>query len=57
MKTYRVISSMGIDLGTYEAENPNAALDVLARDAGYKNAAEAAEVAGPFNGYVEEVGG
>ena len=44
-----------MELGTYEAETAEEALDAMARDAGYRNAAEAAEVAGPFEGVVEEV--
>lgn len=34
------------DLGTYEAENENAALDAMARDYGYKDYAEVVETCG-----------
>ncbi len=53
-KTYRIVSSAGVDMGTYTAATTEEALDAMARDAGYAGAAEAAEVAGPFEGTVEE---
>lgn len=37
MATYRITSEAGVDMGTYDAEGPEQALDCLARDAGYKN--------------------
>lgn len=55
MTTYQIISSAGIDLGTYEAADADAALDAMARDAGYRDAEHAAEVAGPFEGRVTEI--
>ncbi|MCC6665665.1 MAG: hypothetical protein IT375_18060, partial [Polyangiaceae bacterium] len=42
------------DMGTYEADSPEGALDAMARDAGYLDRADAAEVAGPFTGTVIE---
>jgi hypothetical protein len=55
MTTYRIISSAGVDMGTFEGATEAEALDVMARDAGYRDSAEAAEVAGPFEGTVEAV--
>jgi hypothetical protein len=53
---YRIISSAGVDLGTYSGASPEDVLDALARDAGYRDAEHATEVAGAFDGTVEEVG-
>lgn len=54
-KTFRIVSSAGVDMGTYTAETPAEALDSMAQDAGYADAADAADVAGPFDGTVEVV--
>lgn len=55
MKTYRIISSAGVDLGTYEAGTKEEALDAMARDAGYSSQADAeARGIAPFDGTVEE---
>jgi hypothetical protein len=55
MTTYQIISSAGVDMGTYKGATEAEALDAMARDAGYRDSAEAAEVAGPFDGTVEAV--
>jgi hypothetical protein len=55
MTTYQIISSAGVDMGTFEGETEAEALDALARDAGYRDHEEATEVAGPFDGTVEAV--
>jgi hypothetical protein len=55
MKTYKIISSAGVNMGTFEGATEAEALDAMARDAGYRDSAEAAEVAGPFEGTVEAV--
>jgi hypothetical protein len=59
MTTYRIVSIDGIDFGHYSAESPLAALDALARDAGYASQADAvAQGITPFTGTVtEEVDG
>ena len=41
-KTYRIVSSAGVDMGTYTAATTEEALDAMARDAGYAGAAEGA---------------
>ena len=53
MTTYRIISNAGQDMGTYEADSEAEALNAMARDAGYADQSEAAEVAGPFDGTVQ----
>jgi len=55
MTTYRIESSAGVEMGTFEAESAVGALDAMAREAGYRDQAHAAEVAGPFDGKVVEV--
>jgi hypothetical protein len=55
MSYFQIISSAGVDMGIYEGTSPDDALDAMARDAGYRDAADAAEVVGPFEGTVVEV--
>ena len=38
---YRITSAQGVELGTYEANSEAEALNKLARDAGYKDQADA----------------
>ena len=57
MTTYQITSSAGVDMGVYAGESPEAALDAMARDAGYPGgqADVAAQGIAPFDGTVEEV--
>jgi len=58
MTTYKITSSQGVDMGTYEAADVAGALDAMARDAGYESQADAVERGvEPFTGIVEEVAG
>lgn len=56
LKKYKIESEAGVDMGTFAGENEEEALDNMAVDAGYANAAEAEAVTGqPFEGYITEV--
>ena len=55
MRSYRITSDAGIDLGTYLATSPTDALDEVARDAGYLDHASACQTAGPWEGTVHEI--
>lgn len=47
MTRYRISNpASGVTLGEYDAESERAALDALARDAGYRDYAAACEVTG-----------
>lgn len=41
MTKYRITSEAGVNLGTYEGETEQDALDAMARDAGYKSQEDA----------------
>jgi len=50
---YRIVSSAGVELGTYEGETEREALDAMARDAGYASQADAeARGVAPFDGRI-----
>ena len=53
MAHYRLTSTAGVDLGTYEGMTLSDALDAMARKAGYDSNAHAIESAGPFEGIAE----
>lgn len=56
MRHYRIHNrTSGQVLGIFDAPSPQAALDALARDAGYRDAAHATEVAGTADLCVTEV--
>lgn len=45
----------GVELGTYEAESKQEALDMMAEDAGYSSYAAASDVTGEYDLSVEVV--
>ena len=53
MQTFRITSSAGVDMGSYQGETAADALDAMARDAGYTDSQDAAKVAGEFDGKIE----
>ena len=55
MTSYHIINSEGVEMGIYQGETKADALDAMARDAGYKDQAEATTVAGDFDGTVYEL--
>jgi hypothetical protein len=55
MTLYKITSIAGVRMGAYEAVDEAGALDAMARDAGYANAAAAAEAVGAFDGTVTAV--
>lgn len=46
MSFFQIVSSAGVDMGTFEAPTKEAALEAMARDAGYRDYAHACEVTG-----------
>lgn len=55
MRTYEITSSEGVYFGAYEAETVADALNAMARDAGYRDADDAASQVGAFEGTITEV--
>lgn len=41
MRKYQIWAASGVDMGVFEASSPEEALEMQARDAGYKSLAEA----------------
>jgi len=54
-KTFRIVSSAGVDMGQYQGETEAEALDAMAQDAGYASQADAAAQGMAFTGTVEVV--
>lgn len=46
MASYKITSSAGVDLGTREAESPEAAIEAMHQDAGYRDSEHAADALG-----------
>lgn len=46
MATYNIVSAAGMDMGSYEAETREAAIEAMHRDAGYESSEAAAEALG-----------
>lgn len=55
MRTYLIVSSAGVDMGQYSGATPADALDAMARDAGYRDQADAAAQGMPFDGSLAEL--
>lgn len=53
VKRWKIESAAGVEMGVYEGETEQDALDAMARDAGYQDLSHADEVTGsPFRGTV-----
>lgn len=46
MASYKITSSSGVDMGTWEAESPEAAAEAMRQDAGYRDSEHAADALG-----------
>lgn len=51
-KLFRIESSAGVVLGVYEGENEQQAFDALARDAGYRDHANACQQCGDLDDWL-----